>query len=287
MFDTSVGSEGNSVKRTLALIPLVFLAATLNLKSQTARAPQPSASTSGPRTAVVVELFTSEGCSSCPPADALLAKLDSDQPLPNTEVIALEEHVDYWNEGGWFDPFSSPEWAQRQQEYSSDLKSGQTFTPQMIVNGTAQFVGNRTQEALENIQKAAAMPPVSVSIKVGGIAGKSVHGVAVAVGKLAGTPQSSSADVWLAVTEKGLHNNVKAGENAGSDLHHAPVLRSLRKIGTADRTKDSAFSGVQSVSLNAKWKLENLRLVVFVQERKTRHILGAAAVSLLEEAPPS
>ena len=275
------------MKRALALAFIVFLAAILNLKSQTAPAPPPSAAASALRAAVVVELFTSEGCSSCPPADTLLAKLDSDQPLPNTEVIALEEHVDYWNAGGWFDPYSSPEWTLRQQEYASDLKSGQTFTPQMIVNGTTQFVGSRTGEALQSIQKAATPRPVPVAIKVGGIDGKTVHGVTIAVGRLAETTQKSPADVWLAVTEKELHTSVKAGENSGSELRHAPVLRSLRRIGTADRTKDSAFSGTQSVALNAKWKLENLRLVVFVQERKTRQILGAAAASLVEAAPKS
>ncbi|HMI50859.1 MAG TPA: DUF1223 domain-containing protein [Candidatus Saccharimonadales bacterium] len=275
------------MKRALALVPIVFLATTLTLQSQTASVPQPPGAASGLRTAVVVELFTSEGCSSCPPADALLAKLDSEQPIPNTEVIALEEHVDYWNEGGWFDPYSSPEWTQRQQEYSFDLKSGQTFTPQMIVNGTAQFVGNRAGEALQSIQKAATPAPVPVAIKVGGIDGKTVRGVTIGVGRLAGSAQNLPADVWLAVTEKGLHTSVKAGENSGSDLHHAPVVRSLRRIGTADRSKDSAFSGTPSVSLNSKWKLENLRLVVFVQERKTRHILGAAAASLVAPAPQS
>jgi hypothetical protein len=273
------------MKLTLTFLLLAFLGITLNLKSHPSQPALQASSPNGVRTPVVVELFTSEGCSSCPPADALLAKLDSEQPLPDAEVIALEEHVDYWNEGGWFDPFSSSEWTLRQQEYAADLKSGQTYTPQMIVNGTMQFVGNRTGEAVQNIKKAAATPGVPVSIKVAGVSPKSASGVAVTVGKLDVAAQNSSADIWLVVTEKNLHSNVKAGENSGSDLHHAPVVRSLRKIGTIDRGKDTGFSGTQSVSLNSKWKLENVRLVVFVQERKSRRILGATSTSLNATTP--
>src|SRR5262249_45465908 len=109
---------------------------------------------------------------------------------------------------------------------------------------------------------------------------KTASGVSVTVGKLDPAAQNSPADVWLVVTEKNLHSQVKAGENSGSDLHHAPVVHSLRKIGTIDRGKDSGFSGTQSFSLNSKWKVENVRLVVFVQERKSRRILGAASVGL-------
>ena len=268
------------MKPTLAILLLLSFGATLNLKSDSLSSAPQTPSANNARTPVVVELFTSEGCSSCPPADALLAKLDSEQPFPEAEVIALEEHVDYWNEGGWFDPFSSSEWTLRQQEYASDLKSGQTYTPQMIVNGTMQFVGNRTGEAVQNIKKAAATTGVPVAIKVGSVSGKNASGVAVTVGKLDSASQTSAADIWLVVTEKNLHNNVKAGENSGSDLHHAPVVRSLRKIGTMDRGKDTGFSATQSVSLNSKWKLENVRLVVFVQERKSRRILGATSTSL-------
>src|SRR5271155_17292 len=97
------------------------------------------------RKPVVVELFTSEGCSSCPPADALLQQLAQQQPIPGAEIIALEEHVDYWNHEGWNDPFSSSEWTLRQQDYAAVFKND-VYTPEIVLNGH-QFVGSDSRKA--------------------------------------------------------------------------------------------------------------------------------------------
>src|SRR5215471_17890729 len=94
-------------------------------------------------TPVVVELFTSEGCSSCPPADALLAKMETAQPFRGVQIIAIEEHVDYWDQQGWVDPFSSADWTDRQQVYETAFRQPGPYTPQMVVNGRRQFVGSR------------------------------------------------------------------------------------------------------------------------------------------------
>src|SRR5260370_32180196 len=99
------------------------------------------------RTPVVVELFTSEGCSSCPPADALLARLSEGQVAGNIHLIALEEHVDYWNDLGWTDPFSSQDWTSRQYVYARTLGNGNATTPQMVVDGTVEFVGSHPKQA--------------------------------------------------------------------------------------------------------------------------------------------
>ncbi len=116
------------------------------------------------RTPVVVELFTSEGCSSCPPADALLARLSHEQVAGNVQLIALEEHVDYWNDLGWADPFSSRDWTSRQYVYSGVLGNGNPYTPQMVVDGTVEFVGSHTQKARETILKAASKVKVPVML---------------------------------------------------------------------------------------------------------------------------
>jgi hypothetical protein len=115
---------------------------------------------------VVVELFTSEGCSSCPPADALLARLESQQPIPHTQVIALEEHVDYWNGDGWTDPFSGREWTARQEEYAYTLKNRNPYTPQMVIDGHTELVGNREGAARQAIAVAGTQAKAHVSIAV-------------------------------------------------------------------------------------------------------------------------
>src|SRR5262249_52322390 len=115
---------------------------------------------------VIVELFTSEGCSSCPPADALLARYESQQPVANAQIIALEEHVDYWNELGWVDPFSGKQWTNRQVEYAASLGNGNPYTPQMVVDGRTEFVGSRESQAHQVISRAASQPKTQVSVTV-------------------------------------------------------------------------------------------------------------------------
>jgi hypothetical protein len=232
------------------------------------------------RKPVVVELFTSEGCSSCPPADALLQQLEQQQPVAGAEIIALEEHVDYWNHDGWIDPFSSPEWTSRQQSYVALIKKD-SYTPELVVNGRSQFVGNDAQEAELEIEKAAGSLKTEVAITPGGAGAKGSQHFTVSVGKLSQTTAGDVAEVWLAVTEDGLHSSVSLGENAGQVLHHVATLRSLHKIGVADANAASAsFTGEPVVKFNSHWNLDNLHVTIFVQEKKSREILGAAATKI-------
>lgn len=227
------------------------------------------------RVPVIVELFTSEGCSSCPPADDLLAKLDAIQPVANAEIIPIEEHVDYWNSQGWLDPFASANWTERQRVYASVLHSGSVFTPQMVVNGESQLVGSHGRDAVQAIGADVAPDPTDISAKIAVDSPKNER-VQIQVGKLSAAKNGDSAEVWLAITEAGLHNAVTRGENAGHELSHAPVLRSLKKLGTADPAKDPSFTSEASVHLDSSWKTQNLRTVIFVQEKKSRRILAAA-----------
>jgi hypothetical protein len=229
------------------------------------------------RTPVVVELFTSEGCSTCPPADALLSKLETDQPIGGVEIIGLEEHVDYWNHDGWVDSYSSPDWTLRQQEYVARFKSKGPSTPQMIVNGQRQFVGNSEQDAQEAIREAAHRAKTQISITAETPTKSDAERFEVRVGNIAGIADQEPADVWMALTEGGLETAVKAGENAGRNLRHAAILRSLHKIGAVPARNSSAFVVNQQVKFKSNWKRENLRIVVFVQERRSLRILGAAS----------
>jgi hypothetical protein len=226
---------------------------------------------------VIVELFTSEGCSSCPPADALLAKLEAQQPVANAQIIALEEHVDYWNNLGWMDPFSAKDWTIRQEEYAASLGNGNVYTPQMVINGQAEFVGSREQQARQAVERAAATKRAYVSLTARLSAEKGPAEFVVSVGKLVGNKPADAPEVWLALTEAGLHSNVTRGENAGEDLRHASVVRVLRKMGVADPGKEISFSGGLRLSLDPAWNPGNLLAVAFVQEKRSRQILGAAA----------
>jgi hypothetical protein len=231
------------------------------------------------RAPVVVELFTSEGCSSCPPADALLAKLFKEQPVEGAEVIALEEHVDYWDSLGWKDPFSSNKWTQRQEEYAETLRTN-VYTPQMVVDGQAEFVGSRERQSEREIAEGSRHAKTRVILSPNGTNADGRLQYSVHVGKLEGSMSGDTAEVWLAIAEDNLQSAVTRGENAGAQLRHTSVLRTMRKLGLADASKEQAFSGSAEVRLDQAWKRENTRIVVLVQERKSRRILGAAKAEL-------
>jgi hypothetical protein len=227
---------------------------------------------------VVVELFTSEGCSSCPPADALLLELEHAQPVEGAKVIALEEHVDYWNHQGWTDPYSSADWTQRQVDYVTKFKGTEPYTPQMIIDGQTQTVGGRESEVKQAIQQAASQPQTEVTLTAATSSSDSAPQFTVHVGKITGNSDRDSAEVWLAVSESGLGSSVNAGENAGKTLHHASVLRSLHKIGVAKSNADTAFEASPRVKLKSDWNRKNIQIIVLIQDKKSLHILGAAAV---------
>src|SRR5271169_5553818 len=116
------------------------------------------------RVPVLLELFTSEGCSSCPPADRLLEILDEKQPVAGADLIVLSEHVDYWNSLGWKDPFSSPQYSARQQDYTNRYNFDGVYTPQLVVDGRYGFVGSDGKEASAAIQKAIRERKIPIAI---------------------------------------------------------------------------------------------------------------------------
>lgn len=239
--------------------------------------PKPPASQASP---VVVELFTSEGCSSCPPADAFLAKLAEQGPAHSLHIIALEEHVDYWDDQGWRDPFSSHNWTTRQDAYAGVLGNKNPYTPQLVVDGSVECSGGQQQLAVQAIFKESSQAKTPVTLAQGPAGKSGAESFSVQIGKLAPTAKGGAAEVWLAITETGLHSSVTKGENAGHELSHAAVVRSMRKIGDAKPDRDVAFSGDAAIPIRNDWKLENLKAVAFVQEKNSMRILGAAEIPL-------
>lgn len=233
---------------------------------------------------VIVELFTSEGCSSCPPADRLLARLDQTQPVPDARIIALEQHVDYWNADGWMDPFSSAQFSERQQEYVTALHANTAYTPQMVVDGAAEFVGSDERSAVEAIVKSARAPKAAIAIdrtidpKPASPQSASLR---VRLDAIADWNARDAADIVFAITEDNLFSNVTHGENSGSRLGHRAVVREMRTLGQV--RANGSFEARLNEKFSQNWKRENLHAVVFVQARGSRRILGAAEIPL---APP-
>lgn len=221
------------------------------------------------RKAVVVELFTSEGCSSCPPADALLARLRQEKFADGLEVVPLGLHVDYWNFQGWTDRFSSNAYSRRQEKYAERFRIEGPYTPQMVVDGSWQFTGGDAPRARQAILQAAEHPELAkIEISL-----PAADKLLVKVKAEAG----NAGEVMMAITEDNLSTKVRAGENDGRELRHAAVVRELRSLG---RLHDGSFEAGVPLKLQKEWKREDLRLVVFVQDPKTWNIAGAATLVL-------
>jgi hypothetical protein len=236
----------------------------------TAQTPQTS------RTPVLVELFTSEGCSSCPPADALLAKLDHDQPIEGAEVIVLGEHVDYWDGQGWHDRFSSRQYTDRQTDYSTHLHlDNGIYTPQMIVDGTDQFIGNDAAHARRSIQQASKKNTIKLTLSQPVVDG---HKVSASVSGLASGTTEPHADLYAALVDPTDVTEVRGGENGGHRLQHAGVVRSLQKVGS---TKNLA-SGPITFTLKAPGdaKPNEMRVVVFAQQSGPGAVVGAVSAGV-------
>jgi hypothetical protein len=230
-------------------------------------------------TPVVVELFTSEGCSSCPPADEILSKLDKMQPIQGVEIIALGEHVDYWNKLGWTDPYSSAEFSRRQSGYADAFGQESVYTPQMIVDGRDEFAGGNGNKAHDAIIKAARSPKAKVGLAGSGGTNDKDLKLSIHISEIPQVTAGDTADVLLAITENNLRSEVARGENAGRYLRHSAVVRNLSLLGNISADQQS-FDAQPSINLAGGWQRDNLRAVVFVQEHASHRILGAAALGL-------
>jgi hypothetical protein len=266
--------------------------------------------TSSPRsraaapTPVLVELFTSEGCSSCPPADDLLARLIAAQPIEGARIVALGEHVDYWDQLGWKDRFSSAAFTNRQQVYATRLNNDGPYTPQLVIDGRAECVGSDATSARRAIVTAAAGAHGTIAIEIAkaddaGRASPENAGRALPenvgralpenVGrafqarlKITATalPQrpTDRAEIVLAITEDHLRTDVTRGENHGRTLSHVAVVRQLTTIGEAI---GAAAVAERAIAIAPDWQRDRVNVVAFVQQRRNGAVLASTMVPLV------
>ena len=231
---------------------------------------------------VMAELFTSEGCSSCPPADDVLTRFISSQPVPGVIVVGLGEHVDYWDRLGWRDPFSSASFTSRQSQYGASVfRTGNIYTPQIVIDGRLEGIGSDFGAIRKAILEAARTPKAILTVAAKREA--DAVGIDLQIDAAAVAASKEPADVVVAITEDRLVTEVRRGENRGRTLRHTVVVRSLMTVGEL-APGDRTFSKTVSSALAREWKTENLRVVAFVQERQSRRIVGVAGVPL---APPT
>lgn len=214
-----------------------------------------------PASPVLVELFTSEGCSSCPPADRLLSRLQADG-----RIVALAFHVDYWDSLGWKDPFGSAAFTGRQRDHAARLPRGGLYTPQMVVDGGSAFVGSDEEAARRALEESARRPKPALRLDLSG-----------EVLSVSSGPPAEPAVAWLALTEDGLQSRVLRGENGGRTLRHDGVVRELRRLGAAP--PGAAFRLSAPFELKAGWNRAQMKGVVFLEARDGR-ILAVVSTRL-------
>lgn len=223
----------------------------------------------------VVELFTSEGCSSCPPADEVLQRLQRDHGADGERVFVLSFHVDYWNRLGWADPFSAPAYSQRQRDYAHALGNRSIYTPQMVINGETEFVGSReavAQREVERVLQPGHMADVGVGLAIHTQRDAKTIDIDWRLDRL-----PDGAVLNLAVVENGLSIDVPRGENRGQTLRHDGVVRVLHTL------TPSAKHGSVTLELPQDLAPAQSAVVAFVQDDRTMHILGAHRVGLIDE----
>jgi hypothetical protein len=227
---------------------------------------KPAASSA--RTPVLVELYTSEGCSSCPAVDKLVADLQQRQPVANAQVILLSFHVDYWDQLGWHDRFSSHDYTLRQQQYSSMFSEPEVYTPELIVDGKE----SRPEYLPDEVRNAAMAggKPVSLHIEP-----KSARVVTIS----ANSDAKANGRVLVAITEDGLSTKVGGGENGGHTLMHSGVVRKFVSLGKLEK---GTFSKDFTLPTDAQWQTQKLMLVCFAQDEKSGRVLGVTAQPLAD-----
>jgi hypothetical protein len=226
-----------------------------------------------PRVPVLVELYTSEGCSSCPPADVLLESLLRDQPIARAQIIPIGLHVDYFNDLGWKDAFSSSDFTARQRSYSPIFGDDNLYTPQIVIDGHQEVAGNEGDLVRRAIESAAVRPHLTVKIAAGILSDR----IRLTIEVPAAPPQAERIQVIAAITEDGLSSVVTRGENNGRTLHHVAVARVVQSIDVLSAT---SLVLERQLPLRKGWGSKGLNAVVWLQGAKSRQIYGTTTTSI-------
>lgn len=270
------------IRKTLRRAAVLGLAAAALGAASPASGPDPAttpAAEAGAGHVVLVELFTSQGCSTCPPADRLLTSLAEESA---GRVVTLAFHVDFWNSAGWTDPFSAKSWTERQVAYGRRFGLTEIYTPQAVVDGGVELVGSDATRLRAAIQAAAARPGGQIAFDL------KPSGSRVEVGIGVTLPESlrgQALDLYVAVFETGLVTAVGRGENGGRTLHDDYVVRSLERVGRVPVSGSLQTRQSASVTLSKDWNPARLGVAVFLQDPKTLEVRGASAKPLAAPAP--
>jgi hypothetical protein len=227
-----------------------------------------------PPVPILLELFTSEGCSSCPPVDEFVRHMDETQPVAGAYLIVLSEHVDYWDHDGWKDKYSSAQFTERQNGYVHAMNLQTAYTPQMVIDGYIELKGS-SSDIEQTFAKELKTPKIPVRIASASIDAPSQQ---LKVKVEADAAEKHGGTVWLAVALDHAASQVSAGENSGKQLQHVAVVEELRKVGKLDKGKQ--FSQDITLKLKPDTDPKNLRIIAFIQESNEGKVLGATGVKV-------
>ena len=257
--------------RTILLVASMSIAP-LSLSPSLA-ANQPAPPPDQPPVPILIELFTSEGCSSCPPVDEFVRHIDETQPVAGAQLIVLSEHVDYWDHDGWKDKYSSAQFTERQNGYVHAMNLQTAYTPQMVVDGYIELKGS-SADIEQTFAKELKVAKIPVRITSAKIDAPSQLRVKIE----ADAPEKHGGAVWVAVALDHAASQVSAGENSGKQLQHVAVVEELRKVGKLDKGKP--FAQDIAVKLKPDTDPKNLRIIAFIQESNEGKVLGATGVKV-------
>ena len=261
-------SKDRITMKALLLSAIAMISVTAWVLTHASEAPR----SSDVRIPILVELFTSEGCSSCPPADGLLSRLDR-QPVAGAELVVLSEHVDYWNRLGWKDPYSSHFFSDRQNLYADRFGSLSVYTPQVVVDGANEFVGSNSGSASGAIVQALRAPKIPVYLSSVTLEHTNIVRAHVETGSLPDSFGLAEVEVYAVIALNHAESRVSNGENGGRTLAHTAVVKNFAKVGTL--RKGQSFAQDVLLKVDAGADANNLRLIALLQEPRQGRVVGA------------